>query len=67
MAHWAIAPLSGSVQEARSERQVRTAAMTRVDDERGRREIIEPDLAELKRQVAVLQSRIDEVEQRLGR
>jgi chromosome segregation ATPase len=35
-------------------------------DERGRREILERDLGELKRQVAVLQSRIEEIEQRLG-
>jgi hypothetical protein len=34
-------------------------------DERRRREIIERDLADLKRYVAALQSRIDELEQRL--
>jgi chromosome segregation ATPase len=36
-------------------------------DERGRREILRRDLAELKQHVAVLQSRIEEIEQRLGR
>ena len=36
-------------------------------DERGRREIIERDLAELKHHVAGLQTRIDELEQRLRR
>jgi hypothetical protein len=35
--------------------------------ERGRREILERDLAELKRHVAALQSRIEDIEQRLGR
>ena len=39
------------------------AALT---DERGRREILERDLGELKRQLAVLQSRIEDIEQRLG-
>jgi chromosome segregation ATPase len=34
--------------------------------ERGRREILERDLGELKRQVAALQSRIQDIEQRLG-
>ena len=38
----------------------------RLADERGRREILERDLAELKQQVATLQSRIEEIEQRLG-
>ena len=33
--------------------------------ERGRREILERDLGELKRQVAALQSRIQDIEQRL--
>jgi chromosome segregation ATPase len=36
-------------------------------DERGRREILVRDLEELKRQVIALQSRIEEIEQRLGR
>ena len=36
-------------------------------DERGRREIFERDLAELKQHVAALQSRIEEIEQRLAR
>jgi len=48
-----------------------TQALRRIEaglaDERGRREILERDLAELKRHVAVLQSRIEEIEQRLGR
>jgi chromosome segregation ATPase len=35
--------------------------------ERGRREILERDLAELKLNIAALQSRIEEIEQRLGR
>jgi hypothetical protein len=34
-------------------------------DERGRREILERDLTELKRHLALLQSKIDEIEQRL--
>jgi len=36
-------------------------------DERGRREILGRALAELKQDVAALQSRIEEIEQRLGR
>ena len=47
-----------------------TQALRRIEaglaDERGRREILERDLAELKQNVAVLQARIDEIEQRLG-
>ncbi len=35
--------------------------------ESGRREILERNLAELKQHVAALQSRIKEIEQRLGR
>jgi chromosome segregation ATPase len=35
-------------------------------DERGRREVLERDLASLKRHVAILQARIEEIEQRLG-
>jgi chromosome segregation ATPase len=46
-----------------------TQALRRIEaaaaGERGRREILERDLAELKQQVAALQSRINEVEQRL--
>lgn len=38
----------------------------RLADERGRREILERDLAELKQHVAALQSRIEQIEQRLG-
>ena len=52
------------------EYQAITQALRRIEagmaDERGRREILERDLAELKRHVAVLQSRIEEIEQRLG-
>ena len=48
-----------------------TQALRRIEaglaDERGRREIFERALAELKQHVAVLQSRIEEIEQRLGR
>src|SRR6185369_7097068 len=53
------------------EYQAITQALRRIEaglaDERGRREIIERDLAELKRYVAALQARIEEIEQRLGR
>ena len=52
------------------EYQAITQALRRIEagmaDERGRREILERDLAELKRHVAVLQARIEEIEQRLG-
>ena len=52
------------------EYQAITQALRRIEaglaDERGRREILERDLAELKRHVAALQSRIEEIEQRLG-
>jgi chromosome segregation ATPase len=48
-----------------------TQALRRIEagvaGERGRREILERDLAELKEQVSVLQSRIEEIEARLGR
>jgi len=48
-----------------------TQALRRIEaglaDERGRREILERALAELKQHVAVLQSRIEEIEQRIGR
>src|SRR3990167_396994 len=48
-----------------------TQALRRIEaglaDERGRREILERDLAALKQHVAALQSRIEEIEQRLGR
>ncbi|PWU23797.1 MAG: hypothetical protein C5B48_07950 [Candidatus Rokuibacteriota bacterium] len=47
-----------------------TQALRRIEahlvDEQGRREIIERDLEALKRQVAMLQSRVEELEQRLG-
>ena len=48
-----------------------TQALRRIEaglaDERGRREILERALAELKEHVAKLQSRIEDIEQRLGR
>jgi len=48
-----------------------TQALRRIEaglaDERGRREILERALAELKQHMAALQSRIEEIEQRLGR
>src|SRR6266849_574225 len=48
-----------------------TQALRRIEaglaGESGRREILERDLAELKQHVAALQSRIEEIEQRLGR
>jgi chromosome segregation ATPase len=47
-----------------------TQALRRIEaglaDESGRREILLRDLAELKQHVAALQSRIEEIEQRLG-
>ena len=53
------------------EYQMITQALRRIEaglaDERGRREILQRDLAELKQHVAALQSRIEEIEQRLGR
>jgi len=53
------------------EYQAITQSLRRIEaglaDERGRREILERALEELKRHVAVLQSRIEEIEQRLGR
>jgi chromosome segregation ATPase len=48
-----------------------TQALRRIEaglaGEHGRREILERALAELKQHVAALQSRIEEIEQRLGR
>ncbi|MDO8478633.1 MAG: hypothetical protein Q7W02_21050 [Candidatus Rokubacteria bacterium] len=48
-----------------------TQALRRIEaglaDKRGRREILERALAELKQHMAALQSRIEEIEQRLGR
>jgi chromosome segregation ATPase len=38
----------------------------RLADDAGRREVLERELAELKHRVAALQSRIDDLEQRLG-
>jgi len=52
------------------EYQAITQALRRIEaglaDERGRREILERDLGELKQRVAALQTRIEEIEQRLG-
>ena len=52
------------------EYQAITQALRRIEaglaDKRGRREILERDLAEVKRQVTALHSRIEEIEQRLG-
>ena len=53
------------------EYQAITQALRRIElgmaDERRRREILERELAALKQHVAALQSRIDDIEQRLGR
>ena len=38
----------------------------RLSDEEGRREILTRDLADLKQQVAALQARIEDIEERLG-
>lgn len=52
------------------EYQAITQALRRIEaglaDERGRREILERDLAELKQRLAALQTRIEDIEQRLG-
>lgn len=52
------------------EYQAITQALRRIEaglaNEHRRREIVERDLAELKRHVAALQARIDDIEQRLG-
>jgi chromosome segregation ATPase len=53
------------------EYQAITQALRRIEaglaDERGRREILERDLAELKQRLVALQTRIEDIEQRLGR
>jgi len=53
------------------EYQAITQGLRRIEaglaDELGRRAILERDLAELKRQVAALQTRIEDIEQRLSR
>jgi chromosome segregation ATPase len=53
------------------EYQAITQGLRRIEagfvDEAGRRAIVERDLGELKRHVAALQSRIEEIEQRLRR
>ena len=60
----------GGLERLEQEYQVTTQALRRIEltlvDERGRREILQRDLAELKHQVAGLQSRIEEIEERLG-
>lgn len=52
------------------EHQAILQALRRIEagmaDERGRREMLERDLATLKQHVATLQSRIEEIEERLG-
>ncbi len=59
------------MRSAPQEYQTITQALRRIEaglaDERTRREIIERDLRELKQRVSALQSRIEEIEQRLGR
>jgi uncharacterized membrane-anchored protein YhcB (DUF1043 family) len=61
----------GRFERLEQEYQAITQALRRIEarlvDESGRREIIERDLAELKRHVATLQDRIEELEQRLQR
>jgi chromosome segregation ATPase len=53
------------------EHQAIVQALRRIEaglaDERGRREILERDLAVLKQQMATVQARIEEIEERLGR
>jgi chromosome segregation ATPase len=53
------------------EYQAITQALRRIEsglaDEQGRREVLLRDLADLKQHVEALQSRIEEIEQRLGR
>jgi chromosome segregation ATPase len=58
------------LERVEQEYQAITHALRRIEaglaDERRRREILERDLAELKRSVATLQARIEEIEQRLA-
>src|ERR687891_442689 len=54
-------------QEYHAVRQALRRIETGLADERGRREILERELAALKQHVTTLQSRIEEIEQRLGR
>jgi predicted nucleic acid-binding Zn-ribbon protein len=60
----------GRLERLEQEYQAITQALRRIEltqvDERGRREILQRDLAELKHQVAGLQSRIEEIEECLG-
>jgi chromosome segregation ATPase len=60
----------GGLERLEQEYQATTQALRRIEltlvDERGRREILQRDLVELKHQVAGLQSRIEEIEERLG-
>ena len=59
------------LERVEQEYQAITQALRRIEsalaDELGRREILERDLAALKLQVAALQSRIEVIEQQLGR
>src|ERR671918_305150 len=54
-------------QEYHAVRQALRRIETGLADERGRREILQRELAALKQHVTTLQSRIEEIEQRLGR
>jgi chromosome segregation ATPase len=60
----------GRLERLEQEYQVIIQALRRIEltqvDERGRREILQRDLEVLKQQVAGLQSRIEEIEERLG-
>jgi chromosome segregation ATPase len=60
----------GRLERLEQEYQAITQALRRIElvlvDERGRREILQRDLEMLKQQVAGLQSRIEEIEERLG-
>ena len=59
------------LERVEQEYQAITQALRRIEsalaDELGRREILERDLAALKLQLAALQSRIEVIEQQLGR
>jgi len=67
---WGISPRSTAASNDRS-REYHTIlqALRRIEpllvDERGRREILERSLEELKRQVVALQARIQELEERI--
>jgi chromosome segregation ATPase len=61
----------GRLERLEQEYHAIAQALRRVElalvDEQGRREILQRDLANLKQQVTGLQSRIEEIEERLGR